>query len=54
MKADKPQTVIDFARSKVGCGYCWGTLGERMSEELLTKLILKYGASKIEPDVQRN
>ena len=54
MKTDKPQTVIDFARSKVGCGYCWGTLGERMSEELLTKLILKYGTSKIEPDVQRN
>ena len=54
MKADKAQTVIDFARSKVGCGYCWGTLGERMTEDLLARLIQKYGSSKIEPDVQRS
>ena len=54
MKADKAQTVIDFARRKVGCGYCWGTLGERMTEELLARLIQKYGSAKIEPDVQRS
>ena len=54
MKADKAQTVIDFARSKVGCGYCWGTLGERMTEDLLARLIQQYGSSKIEPDVQRS
>ena len=54
MKTDKAQTVIDFARSKVGCGYCWGTLGERMTEDLLARLIQKYGSSKIEPDVQRS
>ena len=53
MKADKAQTVIDFARSKVGCGYCWGTLGERMSEDLLARLVQRYGESKIHPDKQR-
>ena len=54
MKADKAQTVIDYARSKVGCGYCWGTLGERMSEDLLARLVQKYGSSKIQPDKQRS
>ena len=54
MKAYKAQTIFDFARSKVGCGYCCGTLGERMTEELLAKLIQKYGSAKKEPDVQRS
>ena len=53
MKTDKAQTVIDFARSKVGCGYCWGTYGQRMSESLLTQLVEKFGSSKIQPDKQR-
>ena len=53
MKADKAQTVIDFARSKVGCGYCWGTYGQRMSESLLAELIEKFGSAKVEPEVQR-
>ncbi len=55
MKTDteKEQKVINFARSKVGCGYCWGTLGERMSESLLSQLIERHGESKIQPDKQR-
>jgi len=45
MKTDKAQTVIDFARSKVGCGYCWGTYGQKMTETLLAQLVQKHGNS---------
>ena len=53
MKADKAQTVIDYARSKVGCGYCWGTLGQKMTEDLLAALIQRHGEDKIQPAKQR-
>ena len=53
MKTDKAQTVIDFARSKVGCGYCWGTYGQKMTETLLAQLVQKHGESKIQPAKQR-
>ena len=45
--------VINYARSKVGCGYCWGTLGQKMTESLLAQLIQKHGESKIQPAKQR-
>ena len=33
--ANNEQKVIDFAKKKLGCGYCYGARGEIMTEKLL-------------------
>lgn len=38
IKSGKPETVIDFARSKVGCGYVWGATGQILTEATLNRL----------------
>ena len=50
---EKETKVINYARSKVGCGYCWATYGQTMSEKLLSNLVAEYGESKIQPAKQR-
>jgi cell wall-associated NlpC family hydrolase len=35
--------LLEFARSKVGCGYVWGANGEVLTQKLLTSLIGENG-----------
>jgi hypothetical protein len=38
IKSGKPETVIEFAKSKVGCGYVWGATGQILTESTLNRL----------------
>lgn len=38
IKSDKPSQVIQFANSKIGCGYVWGTHGQVLTQSLLDSL----------------
>ena len=35
IKSDKPSQVIEFANSKIGCGYVWGAKGQILTQSLL-------------------
>ena len=35
IKSDKPSQVIEFANSKIGCGYVWGARGQVLTQSLL-------------------
>jgi len=49
----KAQKVIDYAKKQVGKGYCWGTSGQVMTEQLLQRLVKAHGADNVKPDIQR-
>ena len=53
IKSDNAQKVIDYAKKHLGCGYCWGTLGQRLTEKLLNQLVQTHGADQVHPDYQR-
>ena len=35
IKSDKPSQIIEFANSKIGCGYVWGAKGQILTQSLL-------------------
>ena len=35
IKGDNPSTIIEFAKSKIGCGYVWGATGQMLTESKL-------------------
>ena len=42
IKGDKAETVVKFAKSKLGCGYIWSGNGQILTESLLNELYDKY------------
>ena len=53
IKSDNAGKIKQFAESKVGCGYVWGALGEKMTQNRLKQLIAKFGKSKINESVAK-
>ena len=41
-KGDKASVVIEFAKSKLGCGYIWSGYGQKLTQALLDQLYNKY------------
>ena len=46
----KEQLVIDWALSRVGYPYVWGTYGQKLTESLLNQLVAKHGADTVHPE----
>ena len=42
IKGDNADVIVNFAKSKLGCGYVWSGAGERLTESLLNELAAKY------------
>ena len=42
IKGDKAATVVEFAKSKIGCGYIWSGYGQKLTKSLLDQLYNKY------------
>ena len=42
IKGDKAATVVEFAKSKLGCGYIWGGAGEKLTQSLLNEFYNRY------------
>ena len=42
IKGDKASKVVNFVKSKVGCGYVWGGEGQKLTEALLNKFHDQY------------
>ena len=42
VKGDKASTVVEFAKSKVGCGYIWSGEGQKLTQTLLNELAAQY------------
>ena len=49
----KDQLVIDFALSRVGYPYVWGTYGQKLTESLLNQLVAKHGEANVQPNKAR-
>ena len=49
IKTDKPSDVVNFALSKVGCGYVWGTSGQILTEDNL-KTFVANGKGNVDPN----
>ena len=41
-KGDKASVVVEFAKSKLGCGYIWSGYGQKLTQALLDQLYNKY------------
>ena len=39
---DKPETVVKYAKSKIGCGYVWGATGQILTQALLNSFYLSH------------
>ena len=40
INCDKPSKVVEYAKSKIGCGYIWGATGQKCNQELIKRLVL--------------
>ena len=38
INCDKASTVVEYAKSKIGCGYIWGATGQKCTQTLINKL----------------
>ena len=39
INCDKASTIVEYAKSKIGCGYIWGATGQTCSQALINKLL---------------
>lgn len=49
----KEQAIADWARKQVGSGYVWGSVGQTLTENALTALIVRHGANIPMPLVRK-
>ena len=40
INCDNASKVVEYAKSKIGCGYIWGTTGQICTQTLINKLVL--------------
>ena len=40
INCDKASTVVEYAKSKIGCGYIWGTSGQICTQKLIDQKVL--------------
>lgn len=50
IKSDKASQVIEFAKSKIGCGYVWGAVGEILTPEKLKYFVGRH-PEHVNPDI---
>ena len=39
INCDKASTVVEYAKSKIGCGYIWGTSGQMCTQNLIDQKV---------------
>ena len=40
INCDKASTIVEYAKSKIGCGYIWGTSGQICTQKLIDQKVL--------------
>ena len=48
INCDNASKVVEYAKSKVGCGYIWGTSGEMCTQSLINR---KKGNGHVDPNI---
>ena len=48
INCDNASKVVDYAKSKIGCGYIWGTSGEMCTQALINR---KKGNGHVDPNI---
>ena len=52
IKSNKASQVIEFAKSKIGCGYVWGAVVEILTPEKL-KYFVRRHPEHVKPDIAK-
>ena len=47
---DKPSKVVEYAKSKIGCGYIWGTTGQKCTQKLIDQ---KVSNGHVDPKIAK-
>ena len=53
IKSNNAEKIKSFAESKVGCGYVWGALGQKLTPNVLKALVAKHGRDKVKENIAK-